>query len=112
MVAGGGGNNGLHGWLFICFYCDTFGEAMTYCGRTLGGGDEAQAILNQISFNIDCQFEIGSYGTAQPSGCKTFHSPRCVMDMADATATLLDHISRLSRQLPFLIVDFGGKHVP
>jgi hypothetical protein len=101
----------MHGWLFICFYFDKFGEASTYCGRALGVGDDTQTILNQISFNIDRQFKICSHRTAQASVCKTFQSPRSMMDMADATATLLDHRSRLSRQLPFLIVDFGGKYV-
>jgi len=105
------GDNGLHGRLFICFYYDKFGEASTFCGRTLGVGDDTQTILNQISFNIDRQFEIGSHRTAQALVCKTFQSPRSLMDRADVTATLHDHRSRLSRQLPFRIVDFGGKHV-
>jgi hypothetical protein len=90
----GGGDNGLYGWLFIGFYYDTLGEASTYCGRALGVGDDTQTILNQISFNIDRQFEIGSHRTAQTSACKTFQTPRRLMDMADATATLLDqHIT-------------------
>jgi hypothetical protein len=108
----GGGAAGdivLLGWLFICFYYDKIEEASTFRGQTLGVGDDTQTILNQISFNIDRQFEIGSHRTAQV--CKTFQSPRSLMDMADVTATLLDHTSGLSRQLPFLIVDFGGKHV-
>jgi hypothetical protein len=93
---GAGGDNGLHEWLFICFYHDAFGESGTYCGRALGVGDHTQTILNLISFNIDRQFEIGSHRRAQPLACKTFQSPRCLMDMADATATLLNHKSRLS----------------
>jgi hypothetical protein len=89
-------------------YHDKFGDASTYCGQILGVGDDTQTLLiNQISFNIDCQLEIGSHRTAQPSVCRTFHSLRCLMDMADATATLLVHISHLSRQLPFLTVDFA-----